>query len=134
MSAPPPLPPASDWDVPSIRIAALVLAVGNAAFWIYTFPFVHAHTDPKGTGFDMLPVMPFTLIFFALVLPTAIKAIGGRGLGVGLALVLGATALNAIIFLALFLRRGQPLKRQAANKKAALRPLLLQLCAFRLYQ
>ncbi|KRR28173.1 hypothetical protein CQ14_38565 [Bradyrhizobium lablabi] len=101
MSTPPPLPSASDWDVPSTRIAALALSACNAAFWIYTFPFVYAHTDPKGTGFDMLPVMPFTIIFFALTLPTAVKAIGGRGLGVALVLVLGATALNTIIFLAL---------------------------------
>ncbi|WP_141688485.1 hypothetical protein [Bradyrhizobium paxllaeri] len=101
MSTPPPLPSASDWDVPSTRITALALAACNAAFWIYTFPFIYAHADPKGTGFDMLPVMPFTIIFFALTFPAAAKAIGGRGLGVALGLVLGATALNTIIFLAL---------------------------------
>jgi hypothetical protein len=101
MSTPPPLPPTSDWDVPSIRIATLVLAAGNAAFWIYIFPFVYAHANPKGDGFDMLPVMPFTAIFFALTLPSAARAIGARGLGLALALVLGATALNTIIFAAL---------------------------------
>jgi hypothetical protein len=42
MSTPPPLPPASDWDVPSIRIAALVLAAGNAAFWIYAAKAIRA--------------------------------------------------------------------------------------------
>ncbi|KRQ95622.1 hypothetical protein CQ12_03265 [Bradyrhizobium jicamae] len=87
--------------MPSTRITALVLSACNAAFWIYTFRFVYAHADPKGTGFDMLPVMPFSIIFFALTLPGAIKAISGRGLGVALGLVLGATALNTIIFLAL---------------------------------
>jgi hypothetical protein len=101
MSTPPPLPSASDWDVPSTRIAALVLAAGNAAFWIYIFPFVYAHANPKGDGFDMLPVMPFTTIFLALTLPAAARAIGMRGYGVALALMLGATTLNAIIFLAL---------------------------------
>ena len=101
MSTPPPLPPASDWNVPSVRIAALVLAAGNAAFWIYIFPCVYAHANPEGDGFDMLPVMPFTAIFLALTLPAAAKAVGARGYGVALALVLGATALNAIIFLAL---------------------------------
>jgi hypothetical protein len=101
MSTPPPLPPASDWDVPSIRIGTLALAACNGALWVYIFLFVYAHANPKGDGFDMLPVMPFTIIFFALTLPSAARAIGGRGLGVALGLVLGATALNAIIFLAL---------------------------------
>ncbi|MCA6113571.1 hypothetical protein J6524_01320 [Bradyrhizobium sp. WSM 1738] len=101
MSTPPPLPPGSDRDVLSIRIATLALAACNGAIWVYIFPFVYAHANRKGDGFDMLPVMPFTIIFFALTLPSAARAIGGRGLGVALGLGLGATALNAIIFLAL---------------------------------
>ena len=99
MPAPPPLPSASDWDVPSIRIATLALAAGNTAFWVYTFPFIYGHANPNGDGFDMLPVMPFTVIFLVLTLPSAARAIGRRGYGLALGLVLGATALNAIIFL-----------------------------------
>jgi hypothetical protein len=80
IATPPPLPTPSDWDVPSIRIAVLALAALNTAFWLYTFPLLLAHSNPKGDGFDMLPVMPFGAIFFALTLPAALKGFKGRAL------------------------------------------------------
>ena len=83
--------------MPAIRVPALALAACDTGTWIYSFPFVLAHTDPKGTGFDMLPVTPFTLIFFALTLSSVGRAIRGHGLNVALALLLGATMLNVII-------------------------------------
>jgi hypothetical protein len=78
----------------------LVLATLNTGFWLYTFPFLLARSNPKGDGFDMLPVMPFGVIFFWLTLPAAIKGFRGRGVGFALAAALGATMLNAMIFLA----------------------------------
>lgn len=99
-ATPPPLPAGSDWDVPSVRVIVLALAAGNAGFWLYTFPFLLARSNPMGDGFDMLPVMPFGLIFFCLTLPAAFKGYRARNLGLALALGLGATLLNAIVFLA----------------------------------
>ena len=99
-ATPLPLPATSDWDVLSTRIAVLVLAALNTGFWIYTFPFLLARSNPKGDGFDMLPVLPFGVIFFWLTLPAVIKGFRGRGLRFALAAVAGATILNAMIFLA----------------------------------
>jgi hypothetical protein len=96
---PPPLPASSDWDVPSTRVIVLALAAANAVFWLYTFRFISAHSNPKGDGFDTLPVMPFAAIFFALVVPATLRAIRRHGLGVALVLVLGASMLNAMVFL-----------------------------------
>jgi hypothetical protein len=98
-ATPPPLPAPSDWDVPSTRIVVLVLAAANTVFWLYTFRFLLARSNPMGDGFDMLPTVPFTLIFFCLTLSAAIKGIRGRDLGLALGLVLGATVLNGIVFL-----------------------------------
>ncbi len=48
---------------------------------------------------DMLPTVPFTLIFFWLTLSAAIKGFRGRDLGLALGLVLGAAVLNGIVFM-----------------------------------
>jgi len=96
-ATPPPLP--ADWDVLPTRIAVLVLAAANTVFWLYTFRFLFVRSNPMGGGFDMLPTVPFTVIFFWLTLSAAIKGFRGRGLGVALAVVLAATVLNGIVFL-----------------------------------
>jgi hypothetical protein len=101
MDSPPPIPRTSDWDAPAPRIAVLALLVANTAFWIYSFRFLLARSNPMGDGFDMLPALPFTAIFFWLTLPAGMKAVRGyAGLGLALMLSLAAAALNAIIFMA----------------------------------
>jgi hypothetical protein len=101
MTTPPPIPPStSDWDVLPVRLAALTLSAANTVFWLYSFRFLLDHADPKGDGFDMLPALPFTAIFFALTLPSGVKAVRGYDCGLGLALVLGASVLNSILFMA----------------------------------
>jgi hypothetical protein len=101
MDSPPPIPRTSDWDVPATRIAVLALLVANTAFWIYSFRFLLARSNPMGDGFDMLPALPLTVIFFWLAVPAGIKAVRGHdGLGLALMLSLAAAALNAIILMA----------------------------------
>jgi hypothetical protein len=101
MNSPPPIPRTSDWDVPAIRIAVLALWLANTAFWIYSFRFLFVRSNPMGDGFDMLPAVPFTVIFFCLTLPAGIKAVRGyAGLGSALMRSLAAAALNAMIFMA----------------------------------
>jgi hypothetical protein len=101
MNSPPPIPRTSDWDVPATRIAVLALWAANTVFWIYSFRFLLARSNPMGDGFDMLPALPFTVIFFSLALPAGIKAVRGYdGLGSAPMLSLAAAALNAIIFIA----------------------------------
>jgi hypothetical protein len=54
-----------------------------------------------GDGFDMVPAVPLTVIFFWLALPAGIKAVRGyHGLGLALMLSLGAAMLSAIILMA----------------------------------
>src|SRR4051812_3014444 len=101
MDSPPPIPRTSDWDVPATRIAVLALLVANTAFWIYSFRFLVARSNPMGDGFDMLATLPFTAIFFWLAVPSGIKAVRGYcGLGLALTLSLAAATLNTIIFMA----------------------------------
>jgi hypothetical protein len=75
--------------------------VANTAFWIYSFRFLFVRSNPMGDGFDMLPAVPFTVIFFWLALPSGIEAVRGYyGLRLALMQSLTAAALNAIIFMA----------------------------------
>jgi hypothetical protein len=79
----------------------LALVAANTVFWIYSFRFLFARSNPMGDGFDMLPALPLTVIFFCLTLPAGMKAVRGYdGLGLALTLSLAAAALNAIIFMA----------------------------------
>src|SRR4051812_2166169 len=100
MNSPPPIPQTSAWDAPATRIAVLTLWLANTAFWIYSFRFLLARSNPMGDGFDMLPAVPLTVIFFWLAVPSGIKAVRGYyGLGLALTLSLVAAALNALIFM-----------------------------------
>jgi hypothetical protein len=38
----------------------------DTVFWLYTFRVIFAHSNAKGDGFDLVPVMPITVIFLAL--------------------------------------------------------------------
>ncbi|TKT73105.1 hypothetical protein YH63_017675 [Afipia massiliensis] len=105
-STPPPLPPVSDWETPTIRATVLAIAAANTVFWLWTFRFIAAHTNPKGDGFEWVAVMPFGFIFLLGALLPAMRAIRGPrafgpgfNLGIALALVIGATMLNAMMYL-----------------------------------
>lgn len=105
---PPPVPPASDWETPGFRTLVLAIAAANAVFWLWTFRFIAAHSNPKGDGFEWVAVMPFGVIFAVGALLPALRVIRGaraygRGfnLGIALALVIGGTMLNAMMYLTL---------------------------------
>jgi hypothetical protein len=101
MNSPPPIPQTSDRGVPATRIAVLALWAANTVLWIFSLRFLVARSNPMGDGFDMLPALPITVIFFWLALPSGIKAVKGyQGLGSALMLSLAAAALNAIILMA----------------------------------
>jgi hypothetical protein len=100
MNSPPPLPRTSAWDAPAARITVLALWAANTVFWIYSFRFLLARSNPMGDGFDMLPAVLFTVIFFSLALPSGIKAVRGYGLRSALTLSFVAAMLNTIIFMA----------------------------------
>lgn len=105
---PPPVPPASHRETPGVRALVLSLAAANTVFWLWTFRFIAAHSNPKGDGFEWVAVMPFGAIFAVGALLPALRALRGPraygpgfSLGIALALVIGATLLNAMMYLTL---------------------------------
>jgi len=82
----------------SARIFVLAVAAGQMLFLLYTWIYIPAHANPMGDGMELVALMPLTLIFLIFVLPPLIMGIGGRGLRVGVVLLLIGAAANFLLW------------------------------------
>jgi hypothetical protein len=64
-------------DDRKIFVAVLAVAVAETLFWIYTFYYIDARTNPRGDGMEWLAEVPMSMIFLFGVVPAL--AIGSAG-------------------------------------------------------
>lgn len=73
--------PALDPAIPtgkSARITIVAIAAAQTLFWIYTIYHIISRADPKGDGFELVAIMPMSLIFILLVLPALMMGVNKR--------------------------------------------------------
>ena len=96
--------PSSSDGAPAIRGIIYALGLANGAFWLWTFHFIAAHSNPKGDGMEWMAAMPFTVVFFAGVLLPVMRVVKGPdkgpGLNINVALLLSVAAAvaNALLY------------------------------------
>jgi hypothetical protein len=89
-------PAASRWTAQ--RLFVLAFALGQAAFWIYTWKYVLDRINPKGGGMELMAVGPMTFIFLVLVLPGLVLAIRGLSLRAAIIFLLLGFAANFVVW------------------------------------
>jgi len=79
----------------------IVIAVAGALtlFWLYTFRLIYANADPLGDGFEYVAIVPFGVVFLALVAPSLWLAVAGRMLPLSVALAVAGLVLNVLLFI-----------------------------------
>jgi hypothetical protein len=79
----------------------LVVAVAGAQtlYWLYTFRLIFMNADPLGDGFEYVAIVPFGVVFLALVAPSLWLASGGRMLPLSAALGVAGLVLNVLLFI-----------------------------------
>lgn len=86
-----------------LRMAVFAAVGAQTLFWIFTFYYIHARTNPMGDGMEWLAAIPMTFIYFALVVPALIFGVLGiwYALATKIAAVLAvlAIAANAVFWL-----------------------------------
>jgi len=82
-----------------LRALTLVLAGGQAVYWLYTFRLIAVNSNPQGDGMEFAAVFPFGLIFIALVVPALLLGWRGRMFPLTAVLAIIALILNVLLFL-----------------------------------
>jgi uncharacterized membrane protein YpjA len=82
----------------SARWTIMAIAAAQAVFWLYTIYYVIARANPKGDGFELVAIMPMSLIFLVFVLPAFLKARAGRSLKAAAILCLIGLAANFFVW------------------------------------
>ena len=72
------------------------LIAAELCFWLYTFYFIAQHGDLKGSGLEVLAMIPMAAITLFLVVPALILAFLKRSLWLALGLALLAAAADAV--------------------------------------
>jgi len=60
------------------RATIIALAGAQGLFWIYTIYYIISHANPKGDGFELVAIMPMSIIFIMLVLPALMMGLNKR--------------------------------------------------------
>jgi hypothetical protein len=78
-----------------------ILAVAGAqtAYWIYTFRLIAVNANPLGDGMEFAAIVPFGLVFIALVAPALSLGIWGRMLPLCVLLAVAGLIANGYYFL-----------------------------------
>ena len=80
------------------RWTIMAIAAAQTLFWLYTIYYVIVHASPKGDGFELVAIMPMSVIFLAFGLPAFLKARAGRSLKVAAILCLIGLAANFLVW------------------------------------
>ncbi len=81
------------------RTCTLALACAQAAYWLYAFRLIAVNSNPLGDGLEFAAIVPFGLIFLALVVPSLMLAWSGRTLPLAAALAVVGLILNVLLFI-----------------------------------
>jgi hypothetical protein len=87
------------WAAQVTRTFTLALAGAQAAYWLYTFRLIAVNANPMGDGMEFVAIVPFGLIFLALVVPSLMLAMSGRMLPLAAALAVVGLVLNVLLFI-----------------------------------
>ena len=79
-----------------LRYLAMLLGNAQTWFWLYTFRLIYVN-PPKGDGMGWFAVIPFALIFFALIVPTLRLSINERRIALSAVLAVAALILNVLL-------------------------------------
>jgi hypothetical protein len=82
-----------------VRYLIVALAGAQAAYWLYTFRLIAVNANPMGDGMEFVAIVPFGLVFLALVAPSLMLGMRGRMLPLGAALAVAGLVLNVLLFL-----------------------------------
>jgi hypothetical protein len=81
------------------RRFTLAVAGAQTAYWIYTFRLIAVNANPMGDGMEFAAIVPFGLVFIALVAPALALGIWGRMLPLGVLLAVAGLIANGLLFL-----------------------------------
>lgn len=81
------------------RYFILALAGAQTGYWLYTFRLIAVNANPMGDGMEFVAIVPFGLVFLALVAPSLMLGVTGRMLPLGAALAVIGLGLNVLLFL-----------------------------------
>lgn len=82
-----------------LRRLLVIVDAGLIAFWPYLIAFIIAHPAAKGSdGFEIISVIPATLIVLCLSLPALLLLLSDRTIRTGAAVTLAAIVTNVLFF------------------------------------
>jgi len=81
------------------RRFVIAVAGGQTLYWLYTFRLIFVNANPLGDGFEFVAIVPFGVVFLALVAPSLWLAVAGRMLPLGAALAVAGLVLNVLLFI-----------------------------------
>ncbi|MFI4998101.1 MAG: hypothetical protein ACHQAQ_20235 [Hyphomicrobiales bacterium] len=81
-----------------LRHFAIALAGAQTVYWLYTFRLILVNANPRGDGFELVAIVPFGLVFLALVAPSLWLGATGRRLPLGVALAVAGLIVNVLLF------------------------------------
>jgi hypothetical protein len=82
-----------------LRYFILAATSAQTAYWLYTFRLIAVNANPMGDGMEFVAIVPFGLVFLALVAPSLILGLTGRMLPLGAALGVIGLVLNVLLFI-----------------------------------
>ena len=77
----------------------IAVTAAQTAYWIYTFRLIAVNANPMGDGMEFAAIIPFGLVFIALVAPPLLLGIWGRMLPLGVLLAVAGLIANGLLFL-----------------------------------
>ncbi len=81
------------------RYITIALAGAQTAYWLYTFRLIAVNANPMGDGIEFAAIVPFGMIFLALVVPALMLGLRGRMLPLAAALAVVGLILNVLLFI-----------------------------------
>jgi hypothetical protein len=81
------------------RYFVIVAAGAQTLYWLYTFRLIFVNANPLGDGFEFVAIVPFGLVFLALVAPSLLLGVAGRMLPLSVILALTGLILNVLLFI-----------------------------------
>lgn len=83
-------------DERRLRRPLLIIGIGLVACWFYLIAYIFAHPAAKGSdGFEIIAVIPATLIALCLSLPALLLLISNKTVRISLLVMIAAIVLNA---------------------------------------
>lgn len=79
-----------------VRLAAMIAASAEMAFWLYAFFYISRHANPLGDGLDWAAMVPLTIVALCLAFPALVLSPFRRAAWISAGLA-GAAAIADIV-------------------------------------